>query len=413
MAIFEVYVGWFDDPEGTSFSVSSGLDELAFLEAGDVVRFFRSTGFGITSDTIDITGFDAEFWTGSATSVSVPTGTGFVSRTVNSGNPDPTDDLMAVNFGDPGSTNISFTATVSVPDTTPDAFDWPDVVDAEPGEAVDIGADQITGINRITDISVTNADFYVRSNSGTRLSTTVVDQDFVYLDTTAPASYNQTKVVTVTVGTVTVTVNVSTRVSPLIDQTINIGIPSGIIKLKDDLYNFFGGDAPNDVRLTDYYSGGTYVPNITGNESVPTSGQIKLTDFYDAVTAYFFTVSPLGKSDSANTLDNGQTLNLVWNKTAGDWAIGFGANLELVSEYKYVLTREDNESTVVTLSSETGSEDPAIFSLTNTYARISATVPSNNEKILYGKLQIHARNQIDNSYSIMREVSWLLIFYGP
>jgi hypothetical protein len=42
----------------------------------------------------------------------------------------------------------------------------------------------------------------------------------------------------------------------------------------------FGGSAPHNI--TEYYRGGTYVPNAAPNLSVPTSGAIKLTDFYGA-----------------------------------------------------------------------------------------------------------------------------------
>jgi len=39
-----------------------------------------------------------------------------------------------------------------------------------------------------------------------------------------------------------------------------------------------GGAAPHN--LTDYYRGGTFVPDITANNTIPTSGSISLTDFY-------------------------------------------------------------------------------------------------------------------------------------
>ncbi len=42
----------------------------------------------------------------------------------------------------------------------------------------------------------------------------------------------------------------------------------------------FGGTAPHN--LTEYYRGGTYVANTPANSGIPTSGAIKLTDFYGA-----------------------------------------------------------------------------------------------------------------------------------
>jgi hypothetical protein len=48
-----------------------------------------------------------------------------------------------------------------------------------------------------------------------------------------------------------------------------------------DIQAEFGGTAP--AKLSMYYKGGALVPNITNNVKVPTSNQIKLSDFYGAV----------------------------------------------------------------------------------------------------------------------------------
>tara|TARA_R110001592_G_scaffold79210_1_gene237235 strand:- start:132 stop:659 length:528 start_codon:yes stop_codon:yes gene_type:complete len=45
-----------------------------------------------------------------------------------------------------------------------------------------------------------------------------------------------------------------------------------------DLVTEFGGSTPH--ALTEYYRGGSLVPNTTTNASVPTSGAISLTDFF-------------------------------------------------------------------------------------------------------------------------------------
>ena len=54
---------------------------------------------------------------------------------------------------------------------------------------------------------------------------------------------------------------------------------SGTISL-EEIKDEFGGD-PQD-GLTEYYRGGGRVPDTSNNSSVPTSGTIKLTDFYGA-----------------------------------------------------------------------------------------------------------------------------------
>lgn len=54
---------------------------------------------------------------------------------------------------------------------------------------------------------------------------------------------------------------------------------SGAISI-DDIVAEFGGSAPDG--LTEYYRGGAYVPDITANNGIPTSGAIALEDFYGA-----------------------------------------------------------------------------------------------------------------------------------
>lgn len=54
---------------------------------------------------------------------------------------------------------------------------------------------------------------------------------------------------------------------------------SGAISLLD-IQNEFGG--ANPIALSEYYRGGTYVPNTSNNTSIPTSGTISLNDFHGA-----------------------------------------------------------------------------------------------------------------------------------
>ena len=61
-----------------------------------------------------------------------------------------------------------------------------------------------------------------------------------------------------------------------------------------DLVTEFGGSAPHS--LTEYYRGGSLVPNTTTNASVPASGAISLTDFFgsSSVTAWSTTMTVNG-----------------------------------------------------------------------------------------------------------------------
>jgi len=55
---------------------------------------------------------------------------------------------------------------------------------------------------------------------------------------------------------------------------------SAPVSLVTDIVGEFGGSTPHS--LTEYYRGGSLVPNTTANNSVPTSGAISLTDFFGA-----------------------------------------------------------------------------------------------------------------------------------
>lgn len=58
-----------------------------------------------------------------------------------------------------------------------------------------------------------------------------------------------------------------------------MAVPSSNIDFSD-LQTEFGGSSP--ISLTEYYRGGAYVPNITANAAVPTSGAISLSQFAGA-----------------------------------------------------------------------------------------------------------------------------------
>jgi hypothetical protein len=58
---------------------------------------------------------------------------------------------------------------------------------------------------------------------------------------------------------------------------------SGAISINNLRTEF--GDTPGSDSLSEYYRGGAYVPNITQNNSIPTGGTIRLSNFYGAVSA--------------------------------------------------------------------------------------------------------------------------------
>jgi len=63
---------------------------------------------------------------------------------------------------------------------------------------------------------------------------------------------------------------------------------TGIISL-NDIQNEFGG--ANPINLSEYYRGGIYVPDISQNNTIPSSGQISVSDFYGASAGFVMTVT--------------------------------------------------------------------------------------------------------------------------
>jgi len=70
---------------------------------------------------------------------------------------------------------------------------------------------------------------------------------------------------------------------------------SGQISL-NDIQNEFGGTNPTSI--TEYYRGGSFVPDTTTNSSIPTSGQISFDDFYGGSVLVAFIISTVTDSRS-------------------------------------------------------------------------------------------------------------------
>jgi len=84
---------------------------------------------------------------------------------------------------------------------------------------------------------------------------------------------------------------------------------SGLMSLSNIKSEFNGVDP---VELSDYYRGGIYVPNITLNANVPTSGSINLQNFYGA------TISTFNISPNVGTVDEGGTVR--FNVTSSNFS---------------------------------------------------------------------------------------------
>jgi len=79
----------------------------------------------------------------------------------------------------------------------------------------------------------------------------------------------------------------------------------------------FGGTAPHS--LNEYYRGGSYIPDVSNNSAVPTSGEITMNDFYGAVN-----IDDISYNGSSNT----QTVEYTshWNSSSASITVDVTGN---------------------------------------------------------------------------------------
>ena len=93
---------------------------------------------------------------------------------------------------------------------------------------------------------------------------------------------------------------------------------SGPISIQD-LKIFFG--AGGTRGMSDFYRGGTFVPDISANSGIPTSGEIALGDFYGSQAQRTVTVSPTSQSA------NGTGSSYTWNPVTVTYAGGIPSSV--------------------------------------------------------------------------------------
>ena len=135
---------------------------------------------------------------------------------------------------------------------------------------------------------------------------------------------------------------------------IPLGISSGAIDM-NTLRNFFGEPTynSNTIAMSNLYKGGDLVPNISGNSSIPTSGTISLSNFYNANTTLIIDKHPVNKFIFAGFGQTG-TAEVAWNQSIlptgeGDVDIGYKA-LKSVLEYRWVINVTFTQGSVSGLS---------------------------------------------------------------
>lgn len=427
-------VSVFADAElGALFVLGGGSSNNRLdMAPGDVLTVSHTNASPPSTGSISVTGFSTTFWTVGGT-LSVARGSSG-TKTVKTGASPATLNLPVTLSGYTSGT--IYINIVSSSDTEPDDFSssLDNISGANPSQEYFHGNFTISGINVSVTASVSGTsspEFSVGIN-GTKNSAakTVQNGDTIYLYGDSSSQYNSTTTTSITVGTRTVSKTIQTQVDPSSGTRIPFPVSSGTISM-DDVRGFFG-PANAAASLSNYYKGGTYVPNITSgtpnNNGVPTSGTIDLTDFYNACTTLYFTTQPSNKAASANTVSTAQSLQVLWNK-GSDWELGFGPDME--DSVDYQITHEVNyfETTLGTLNSYdvyfgTASRDLTVAANRSSYTfaydtsgnpnvRVQASVSASSEMLLGGIITLRARHKDANSYTTSTTFSYTLFVFGP
>jgi hypothetical protein len=383
--------------------------QVSYLEAGDTINFYSEGG-----ETFKFSGFDSDKWT----NTSEITGSG--TKTIKSGVSDGAKDyIVAKNTS--GVYRDTFTADFTVADEMPNPLGLTDITNVDPKGVVQQSF-KVQGINKAVKVRVsgTGSRFvYLRSSTSPLDKAEFWASNGESFSVVAEAEYDyeeMSRTITVTAGKRTESFKVVTRKWPLPEQVINLDIsPPQDLYLKKHIATFFGG-SPQPL-LTDYLRGNFLVPSIEQNAHVPKSPPIYISDLYNTASALYFIYKPPDKSDSANTLNGGKNLELVWN-VVDDYTVGYG-ELSRYVDYRYTFTSDDSELTNinggdpddVTLHSTTGS--PGTWSQSNSACWLKVSAPQNTERWYKGTLTIYARNAIDTSLVISKTVQWSMFFFGP
>ena len=397
------------------------------MEAGDTLTVYHAS-YSSVSSNIAVTGFSTAQWT-SATQMSIPRNS-TQNRTVKT-SPTAANINLTVSFSGYTSGTI-YLSVVNSADTTPDAFTFNSITNANPGADYELGSFVVTGINvGVTMTATGTAGTKTKIGTGgsyTTLSKTVYNNQRVYVKGTAPSQYGQSTSATVTIGGVSHTATITTPTAP-VGTKIPIGVSSGAISL-DNVRKLFGPSSAPGVygaaSMANYYRGGTYVPNVTtgtpNNNNIPTSGAIDLADFYNSCTTLFFDDDPTNKSLNINTIGGGSTGTLSWYPNT-DWTMGFGPDMAFLVEYQIfhevIIGELIGSLTTVTLTAN-GTNYNLLASqadITTGYGSgsmgITVTAPQNCEAFILGTVTLTARHRVYTSYTKSIEFQYNVSVYGP
>lgn len=372
---------------------------------------------------VTIYAWDADKWT-DASNASIFAWGNSVTKVVRSdaviGNEQLAIDVYKTNGNGYVEVGIPISADV---DNVPDAFNLgPDISGIQPADSFTASLVVVSGITVGVNasISTTGGSAYFTVNNGTaQTSATVTNGQKVQVFGTASSSYSSSTTITLTIGGVSDSIVVTTTSTPPSEALIPFPVTSGQIRLQQ-VKDFFGGTlmsspAPNNLRA--YLKGAGYVPDISQNASVPSSGNLALTSLRGSYTTLYFTKFPKSILKSTSTLGGSTNLNQTWSiGTSGDdkFDVGFGAGMRGAVEFSYSIVEDTggNKSTGVSLVVASGSA--GVYNANNTYVTVQSPLVSGNSEARYsGTLTINVRSKYSPYPVRTTTCKYFFNFIGP
>lgn len=375
---------------------------------GDTITFSYENSGG-PPVTVAISGFTTSTFTNS-TQITLTFDGDSEQRTVRT---DATLTTVNLTVSAPGFTskNVSITITSGI-DDTPDAFSFINIPTAQPSSVVESNTITLSGFNVNVNVSLTNGASYMRANDGVwRTTGLVASGETLKVRLTAAGTYNTAKSTTVTVGNTSTTWTVTTANDPGSGTVINFPVQTaGTVKLSD-IKSFFGGSSPPN-NLRSYLKGGAYVPNITKNAGVPSSGTITLQDFIGSGTALYYVRYPASRTAAINTIPSGGVVSVNWDysNSGSTWnpIIGFGS-LADNCQYRYKVTVT---SGAVTSSVPSSVGVWSAWGSTKSIT-LSFNAPSNSESSNTGYVDFQVRSIYNTAIVTGASANYALEAYGP
>ncbi len=274
--------------------------------------------------------------------------------------------------------------------------------------------------------STTRCELWKNGSKVTGLNTSVNEGDSVYMRIKSSSAYSQGTLRTMWVGNASDSWTVTTIPDPETTGEVISHTFSGNISL-DTMSEFFSGvggserepaGVPIDGKayLTDYRRSGDYVPDITGNIAIPTTGTVYLSQFNYIESRLYFSKNPSDiwqqiEVDPVATDDN----HYSWQLVAGtDFIMGYGLGMTDACEFRYELLQSyvtGPDGVKTTDGSATLGQGSGTWSNTNDFARLDASIDIRAEAFFEGGVRIYARNKIDPSKVIYADFNYEVFIY--